>query len=221
MSRSGIDPEVMQSDTYLGMSLAAQALYPQLLMDSDTMGVVSGIRRSLLASGIPDAEGALKELRSNGYVVPLDIDGNTVYVIRHYFVNNNYQPKYVQRSSYFERLPMYIEVPHKGRELYGAPCVHGSGTGRARCERGASVGHAQAEQSRDELSVKELSAKERGGGEGSRGGEPRPMIPCPHCGSKTISGESANGCVHIECPTCGMMWVDRATGDVVEDPYRR
>lgn len=215
MSRkSGIDPEVMQSDLYTSQTIAAQALYPQILMESDTMGVVVGIRRVVRASGIPDAADALNELIENGYVVPLDIDGNTVHVIRHYFIHNNYQRKYAERSKFYERLPQYIKTPAKGGELYGAPCEHGTCTVRAQAEQSRAEG---------EQSGEELSRDERSGGEGNRGGEPGPRpIQCPMCMAEMHTGQTVNGYVQVECVDCGFIgWFDRETGDFVDNPYPR
>ncbi len=212
MSRkSSIDPEVMQSDLYMGQTIAAQALYPQILMESDTMGVIVGIRRVVLAAGIPDAADALNELIGNGYVVPLDIDGNTVHVIRHYFIHNNYQQKYAARSKFYSRLPQYIKTPAKGGEIYGEPCEHS-----------ACTVHARAEQNREEQSRYEYEPKREdgSGGEGNRGGEPQP-IPCPRCGGPTFGSEEVNGFVHIECMECrATSWVDPVTGETTDNPYQ-
>lgn len=217
MSRkSSIDPEVMQADRYLEQSLAAQALYPQLLMESDTMGVVVGVRRVLLASGIPNATSALDELMDNGYVVPLDIHGDTVSLIRHYFINNNYLQKYAQRSKFYERLPDYIETPRKGGEIYGALRTHS-----------ARTVHAQAEQRGEEQRGEEQRGEEMSGGERNRGGEPTRVaqssgaIECPRChGEAFLSGEAKNGFTQFECLHCRKVaWIDTDTGTVVDNPY--
>lgn len=205
MSRkSAIDPEVMQTERYAALSLAAQALYPQLLMESDTMGVVVGARRVLLATGITDAAEALEELIESGYVVPIEVNGDTVHIVRHYFVNNNYQRKYTERSKFFTRLPEYIETPRKGGEVYGAPCTHRT-----------STVHAQAEQNREEQ-----NREDGRGREGNRGGEPPALVPCPHCRASVTVGETANGYIHFECMECGTTgYLDTVTGEVVDNPY--
>ena len=203
--KKAISPEVMQSDRYLGLSLSAQALYPQLLMESDTAGVVVGVRRALLSTGIPEAEKALRELVENGYVTPVEVNDDTVYLIIHYFVHNNYQPRYVERSAFYGRLPDYIEVPSKGGEIYGARCTHGVRTVQARAEQ---IGEEQI-------------GEEQIGAEQSEEDTP-PRISCPVCGADAAVGGTTNGLVQFQCLSCDVVaYLDPETGEAFADPYRR
>ena len=66
-SKTMIGADVMQSDLYLNLSIPAQALYPQLNLEADQYGIVTGIRRVLRSVGMD--EESLKELEEGGYVL--------------------------------------------------------------------------------------------------------------------------------------------------------
>ena len=222
MSRkSGIDPEVMQADRYLEQSLAAQALYPQLLMESDTMGVVVGVHRVVRATGIEGADNALDELIANGYVVPIDIETGTVHVIRHYFINNNYEKRLTDFSKFKGRLPEYIETPVRGGQLYGIPYKSATSRLQVAEERIGKDGIGKDGIGKDGI------GGERIGGERNRRGEPTPpaqsskAIECPCChGEAFLSDETKNGFTQFECFDChNVAWIDTDTGTVVDNPY--
>lgn len=66
-SKTMIGADVMQSDLYLNLSIPAQALYPQLNLEADQYGIVTGIRRVLRSVGMD--EESLKELEKGGYLL--------------------------------------------------------------------------------------------------------------------------------------------------------
>lgn len=206
MSRkSSIDPEVMQSEEYLDQTLAAQALYPQLLMECDTMGVIVGIRRVVRATGIDGADNALDELIANGYVVPVEMETGTVHVIRHHFINNNYEKRLTDFSKFKGRLPEYIETPVKGGQLYGVPYKSATSSAQVVEER---IGEDRiGEEGRGEERKRE---EERGA-----------TLHCPNCGSDVTTGMRANGFVQFECMSCGeSSWINEVTGEVSNNPVR-
>lgn len=76
--------EITDSDSFLDLSLSAQALYFHLGMGADDEGMISSAKRTARSIGASDD--AITELVQAGFLIAFP--GSGVYAIKHFFVNN-------------------------------------------------------------------------------------------------------------------------------------
>lgn len=86
---SVIKIDVLGSDEYLSLSLAAQAVYPQALIAADALGCID--RKRQVTEGDPEKEAALEELISYGFVIRLEAPYDSTLAITHWWAMNGYK----------------------------------------------------------------------------------------------------------------------------------
>lgn len=82
-----ISADVFASDEFLDMSADAQSLYPQLLLGTDGLGCINGPLKIARSCGA--GEGAFDELLESGFVLKVESDFDSAFVVAHYWTQNN------------------------------------------------------------------------------------------------------------------------------------
>ena len=67
--RRMISSKVLKSDDYGDLSFEAQALYPQLVLEADNFGFVTGIKRIMRSMGVNPS--VIEELTKAGFLICL------------------------------------------------------------------------------------------------------------------------------------------------------
>lgn len=134
---------VISTDTFVCMSLSAQALYFHFGINADDDGFIDNPKSIQRMIGATDDD--LKELLSNGYIIQV---GYNLYLVKHWRLNNNkIEPKKYNSTIYKKEFDNVIlknnvyELKNRNEltdsappvnELCtdGAPVVHGALTGR-------------------------------------------------------------------------------------------
>lgn len=82
-----ISADVFASDEFLDMSADAQSLYPQLLLGTDGLGCINGPLKIARSCGA--GEEAFDELLESGFVLKVESDFDSAFVVAHYWTQNN------------------------------------------------------------------------------------------------------------------------------------
>ena len=115
---------VVESDAFLSLSLASQALYIHLCMDADDDGFCSSPVRTAKAVGCKQSD--IKELIDNGFLIDF---GGGVVVIKHWLLMNYVRDDRRKETEYIEYLKklyvkdnrMYTTDPSKGTPVLKNP----------------------------------------------------------------------------------------------------
>lgn len=94
-------PSVTETDRFCEMDGNAQALYFHLLMNSDTVGAITGARRLAGSYSLAHPSDALSELIHRGYLIEVEHEEETVHFVAHYLVHNTYDEQKLKRSPYY------------------------------------------------------------------------------------------------------------------------
>lgn len=95
-------PVVTETDKFASLSTEAQALYFHLGLNKDTIGAISGVRRLVGSYGFSKPFNALTELIDNGYLIETSQEGESIFFITHWWVNNAFDIQKTSRSSYYQ-----------------------------------------------------------------------------------------------------------------------
>lgn len=194
---------VVASEEFLALSYAAQALYTQILCETETNGEVVNIARVVRATGIGSE--ALEELYANGFL--LRVAGTTV--VRHQWVNNKYTAK---AWASMEGLKPYRDglLVFEDAEGHSAYCLgdteetpeaHPTDTeehSNSTCTgTGTCTGNLNG--------TDNPNGNEQSQGEGESKGEGEDLHPCwcPRCQNTHASYWSHDHRTWIRCPDCG------------------
>lgn len=105
---------IVESDAFLGMSHAAQALYIHLSMQADDDGFIN--RTLSIIRAVNASQKDMDELVENGFVMPM---GNGIYVIKHWKMNNYIQRDRYKPTAYTEEKSM-LNLKRNGAYTYAA-----------------------------------------------------------------------------------------------------
>lgn len=100
---------LVNSGEFLDMSAEARALYLQLNMLADDLGIIGNVKRNLAYVGANNKD--LEELINNDYILKLeDNKSKPAIVIKHWFINNTQQSDRVEQTIYTDILQkLYID----------------------------------------------------------------------------------------------------------------
>jgi hypothetical protein len=128
---------VISTDTFVCMSLSAQALYFHFGINADDDGFIDNPKSIQRMIGSTDED--LKELLSNGYIIQV---GYNLYLVKHWRLNNNkIEPKKYNGTVYKKEFANVIlknnvyELKNHNELTDSAPTVN------ELCTDGAPVGH--------------------------------------------------------------------------------
>lgn len=111
-----VSGNVIRSDNFLELSHDAQALYIQLVVESDAIGAVGSPKR--VAKGGGFGLDSLKELEGAGLVFSVDDMGASVLFISDYLIHNKIDQRYMQSSDYAGLAAECVYVHMASRRLY-------------------------------------------------------------------------------------------------------
>lgn len=232
-SKTMIGADVMQSDLYLNLSIPAQALYPQLNLEADQYGIVTGIRRVLRSVGMD--EESLKELEEGGYVLAVKPQegmfalshwwemnrwdghncntghGDTISAelcfvgnSRRYILQEEAQKAAVPSGeTAFNYVPVFVQT---GTRL--EPDWNQSTKEHKEKEAQAKANPTESQEQQQDISKQPQNNKKESRYPGDAMGE------CPYCHTQApiISFGTVQA---INCPSCGTTPVNTATGERV------
>ena len=202
-----------------------QALYFHLLMNSDTVGVITGTRRLAKSYSLANPSDALSELIRRGYLIEAEHEGETIHFVTHYLVHNTYDEQKLKRSAYYplaRALFGRLESgkPYALRQRSDAATESSTAVSETLTEYNGIRGGYDAEPSTPES---ELTSKgEEGSGGGSlEGGPPKPR-ECPKCHHKTLQLFLEQEHPQAQCTYCQTVaYIDPDTGELSQFPFRR
>jgi hypothetical protein len=93
-----ISDQVLESDGYLSLSMAARALYPAMVLHADDYGFVNNAAALTRMHGV--GGGAVAELEQSGFI----IECGSVHVIAHWMILNEIRPDRRRESVYQSEL---------------------------------------------------------------------------------------------------------------------
>ena len=115
---------VVESDAFLGLGFAAQALYLHICMDADDDGFCSCPSRTAKAVGCRQSD--IQELIDKGFLIPFD---GEIVVVKHWLLNNTMREDRRKETEYIELLKslfikdnkIYTLDPSKGKPALKKP----------------------------------------------------------------------------------------------------
>ena len=123
--RRMISAKVLKSDEYGDLSFEAQALYPQLMLEADDFGFVTGTKRIMRSIGVQPT--AIDELTNAGFLIRFE----NPYLVRHWFVSNfggDFNKSDKKLTTNFIDELMQIRIDQEGAYLISdfndTPAVH-------------------------------------------------------------------------------------------------
>ena len=193
---------VVASEEFISMSYKAQALYVQILCETETSGEVVNIARVVRATGF--GTDALDELYSCGFLLKV---GQTT-VVRHQWVNNKTTGKawscmdsfkpYQDGSLVFE--DKEGNSPYRLGDTEETPERHPKDT-----EQLPNGTQGNAEVNSNGTGTCTGNGTEQSQGEGESKGEGEDLHPCwcPRCKNVHATYTTVNHRTTIHCPDCG------------------
>ena len=209
------------------MSEGAQALYLHLGLNTDTIGALTGARRLAGSFGLSDPNGAFSELVSKGYLIEAEQDGESVYFLSHWWVNNTFDTQKAERSAYLPLAQALFESVAKG-EAYRLKAadsnVRENLTSVSNRLPNSNGNGRQITKAEDEANLTEGNANEsegKGNGRGSPKGEPPKPIECPRCHEKTLHLFLEQEHPQAQCINCRFVtYIDPDSGELSQLPFR-
>ena len=202
-SRACIAASVVETDSFLAMSIEAQILYIHVLFNADICGEVVGARRLARGYGLEDA---LDELLSEGYL--LDVDGSIFDAYA--WVNNKYTARSFERMDGCEPFQdgRLFFVGAEGKSAYSTVLQVGDNEATAKrhhSDNGATTERHQSDTENDTRQDKTKSMPMQQQVNTPSFSEPSDTHPCMcrKCGSTSATYSMTDGACFITCPTCG------------------
>lgn len=115
-SKYMVSASVLNSDKFAALSHSAQALYPQILVTTDTNGGTSGVGRTMRMGGFDKSD--LQELEDAGLVFPVESDDGPVWFIADYFVHNKVKTESLENGEHYCLACDSLAVSLKTRRLW-------------------------------------------------------------------------------------------------------
>ena len=192
---------VVASEEFISMSYKAQALYIQILCETETNGEVVNIARVVRATGIcPEA---LEELYASGFL--LRVGGTTV--VRHQWCNNKYTAKAWQSMEglkpYRDGLLVFEDAEGHSAYCLGdteeTPEAHPTDTEEHSNSNGTCTGTGNPNDNDNP------NGNEQSQGEWESEGRGEDLHPCwcPRCQNTKAQYWSKDHRTWIRCPDCG------------------
>jgi len=189
-----ISRDVVGSDDFLELSHEAQALYLQVNVECDGMGVIDSMKKVLRTATISDK--ALEELVSSGFLHGFEFAGKKLYIITHYWCMNNTQGKKTFFGQYrdvvtslftFASDDMRVYVPISGEVTSNLP---------------VSLKIKEIEEKKRQSNTRALPSGGDGGNVENAGLQ---EALCPICRMPLVPFQD-NGDVVIDCPSCNRVY---------------
>lgn len=114
-SKYMVSASVFNSDKFAALSHSAQALYPQILVTTDTNGGASGVGRVMRMGGFDDSN--LRELEDAGLVFRVESDDGPVLFVTDYFVHNITNAEKLKNGEHYYLACDSLAVSLKTRRL--------------------------------------------------------------------------------------------------------
>lgn len=239
-TKAMVSADVFRSDSFLSLSIEAQALYPQLFFECDGWGTFSGVLGVLRSLGL--GMDTFTELKEAGFV--LEVEG--FYVLTHWWVCNKLDKSNLSEGRHLDALSANLCFHSERNRIYEYQSGSFPQMKLLPVGKKTSASHGKAANRKEGNVTKPNTTKEKGTEpngidnaaednrcqEEERGngrevwretqeppsGEPSlqsyPMDTCPKCGKLVPTSKNLLQTV-IDCPACGTTTIANETGELV------